>query len=144
MGDGDPGPIASQAWYVRRLQESVRAVGPDKAIATIANYGYNWSPGHPAEALTVEEAWLTARESEAMPRFDPASGNLTFDYEEDDGQAHHVWFLDAASAWNELRAAHIMGVAGVSLWYLGSEDPGIWADFASFQSRPAARPLGRR
>ncbi len=27
-----------------------------------------------------------------------------------------------------------MGVAGVSLWYLGSEDPGIWRDFAGFQS----------
>jgi cellulose synthase/poly-beta-1,6-N-acetylglucosamine synthase-like glycosyltransferase/peptidoglycan/xylan/chitin deacetylase (PgdA/CDA1 family) len=131
-GAGDPGPIASQGWYVRRLQEAVRAVGADKAVATIANYGYNWSPGQPASALTVEEAWLTARESEAMPRFDPASGNAAFDYDEDDGQTHHVWFLDAASAWNELRAAHVEGVAGVSLWRLGSEDPGIWADFAAF------------
>jgi cellulose synthase/poly-beta-1,6-N-acetylglucosamine synthase-like glycosyltransferase/peptidoglycan/xylan/chitin deacetylase (PgdA/CDA1 family)/spore germination protein YaaH len=131
-GNGDPGPIASQGWYVRRLQEAVRAVGADKAVATIANYGYNWSPGQPAEALTVEEAWLTARESEAMPRFDPVSGNAAFDYEENDGSTHHVWFLDAASAWNELRAAHIEGVAGVSLWRLGSEDPGIWADFAGF------------
>jgi len=136
-GDGDAGPIASQAWYVRRLQQAVRAVGADKAVATIANYGYNWSAGRPAEALTVEEAWLTARESEAMPRFDPASGNATFDYDEDDGQTHHVWFLDAASAWNELRAANVEGVAGVSLWRLGSEDPGIWADFAGFaQGRP--------
>ncbi|MBV9882647.1 MAG: glycosyltransferase [Sphingomonadaceae bacterium] len=136
-GEGDPGPIASQGWYVRRLQEAVRAVGADKAIATIANYGYNWAAGQPAEALTVEEAWLTARESEAMPRFDPVSGNASFDYEEEDGQTHHVWFLDAASAWNELRATHIEGVAGVSLWRLGSEDPGIWADFASFnQGQP--------
>lgn len=131
---GDAGPIASQAWYVRRLLDSVRAVGPDKAIATIANYGFDWAPGHDAEALTVEEAWLTAHDSEALPRFDPASGNLTFDYEEEDGQEHHVWFLDAATAWNQLRAAHILGVAGVSLWYMGSEDPGIWRDFASFQS----------
>jgi len=129
--DGDPGPIASQGWYVGRLREALRAVGPDKAVATIANYGYNWSPGQPAEALTVEEAWRTAHESDAMPRFDPASGNATFDYEEDDGQTHHVWFLDAASAWNELLAAHVAGVAGVSLWRLGSEDPGIWADFAN-------------
>ena len=131
---GDAGPIASQAWFVRRLQESVRAVGSDKAIATIANYGFDWAPGHDGEKLTVEEAWLSARDSETVPRFDPVSGNLTFDYEEEDGQEHHVWFLDAATAWNELRAAHIMGVAGVSLWYLGSEDPGIWRDFAGFQT----------
>jgi cellulose synthase/poly-beta-1,6-N-acetylglucosamine synthase-like glycosyltransferase/peptidoglycan/xylan/chitin deacetylase (PgdA/CDA1 family)/spore germination protein YaaH len=129
---GDAGPIASQAWFVRRLQESVRAVGADKAVATIANYGFDWSPGHEAQALTVEEAWQTAHESDTLPRFDAASGNPTFDYEEEDGQAHHVWFLDAASAWNQLRAAHIEGVAGVSLWRLGSEDPGVWADLANF------------
>ena len=132
-GAGDPGPIASQGWYVRRLQEAVRAVGADRAVATIANYGYNWGTrGQPAEALTVEEAWRTALESDAIPRFDPVSGNSAFDYEEDDGQTHHVWFLDAASAWNELRAAHVEGAAGISLWRLGSEDPGIWADLASF------------
>ena len=44
-----------------------------------------------------------------MPRFDPASGNATFDYEDEDGDAHHVWMLDAASAWNQLRAAHVDG-----------------------------------
>ena len=83
---GDPGPIASQGWFVRRLQEAVRQIGPDKAIATIANYGYDWSPGRPAEALTVEEAWLAARDSEAPIRFDPASGNAAFDYDEDGGR----------------------------------------------------------
>ena len=53
---GDPGPIASQGWFVQRLQEAIRQTGRDKAIATIANYGYDWTPGHPAEALSVEEA----------------------------------------------------------------------------------------
>ncbi|MBV8778336.1 MAG: polysaccharide deacetylase, partial [Alphaproteobacteria bacterium] len=56
-GEGDPGPVASQGWYVHQLQAAVHAVGTDKAIATIANYGYNWTQGQPATALTVEEAW---------------------------------------------------------------------------------------
>ncbi len=132
-GAGDPGPIASQPWFVQHLRDAVRQVGRDKAIATFANYGYDWStPGQPAQAMTVEEAWQAARDSGIMPRFDPLSGNSTFDYQEDDGQAHQVWFLDAASAWNELRAAQYVGVSGVSLWYLGSEDPGLWRVFASF------------
>src|SRR6185436_14029429 len=101
---GDAGPIASQAWFVRRLQDAVRLVGPGKAIVAVANYGYDWAPGRPAEALTVEEAWLSARDSQAAIRFDPASGNSRFDYEED-GIPHQVWLLDAASAWNQLRAA---------------------------------------
>jgi cellulose synthase/poly-beta-1,6-N-acetylglucosamine synthase-like glycosyltransferase/peptidoglycan/xylan/chitin deacetylase (PgdA/CDA1 family)/spore germination protein YaaH len=134
---GDPGPIASQGWFVQRLQEAIRQTGRDKAIATIANYGYDWTPGHTAEALSIEEAWLSARDSQSPIRFDPVSGNATFDYDED-GAPHHVWLLDAASAWNQLRAAHMEGVAGVALWRLGSEDPGLWRAFATFaqQSTP--------
>ena len=127
---GDPGPIASQPWFVQKLQEAVRSVGPDKAIAAIGNYGYDWSAGHPASALSVEEAWLSAHDSDAQIRFDRASGNSTFDYEEN-GKAHHVWMLDAASAWNQLRAARLEGVAGVALWRLGSEDPGFWKAIAA-------------
>ncbi|HEY0412852.1 MAG TPA: glycosyltransferase [Allosphingosinicella sp.] len=129
---GDPGPIASQAWFVQRLQEAVRAVSPDKAVAAIANYGYDWAEGRRAEALTVEEAWLSAHDSDAPIRFDLASGNATFDYEDETGTPHHVWITDAASGWNQLRAARLEGVGGIALWRLGSEDPGFWADLAHF------------
>jgi cellulose synthase/poly-beta-1,6-N-acetylglucosamine synthase-like glycosyltransferase/spore germination protein YaaH/peptidoglycan/xylan/chitin deacetylase (PgdA/CDA1 family) len=128
---GDPGPIASQAWFVAHLEEAVRQVGADKAIAAIGNYGYDWTEGKKgAAALTAGDAWLASHDSQAPIRFDAASGNATFDYEEG-GKAHHVWLLDAASAWNQLRAAHIEGVRGIALWRLGSEDPGIWKDFAA-------------
>jgi cellulose synthase/poly-beta-1,6-N-acetylglucosamine synthase-like glycosyltransferase/peptidoglycan/xylan/chitin deacetylase (PgdA/CDA1 family)/spore germination protein YaaH len=131
---GEPGPIASQEWFVQRLQEAVRQVGPDKAMAVIGNYGYDWAPGQPAEVLTVEEAWLSAHDSETTIRFDRASGNSYFDYEED-GKAHHVWLLDAASGWNQLRAVQTEGVAGVALWHLGSEDPGMWKALAGMARR---------
>ncbi len=137
---GDPGPIASQAWFAQRLQQAIRQTGADKAIATIANYGYDWTPGRPAEALSVEEAWLSARDSQAPIRFDAASGNATFDYDED-GAPHHVWLLDAASGWNQLRAAHLEGAAGVALWRLGSEDPGLWRAFATFAQQDAPPDL---
>ena len=138
---GDAGPIASQSWFVNHLQRSVREVGADKAIATVANYGYDWVPGHPAEALTVEEAWLAAHDSQAPIRFDAASGNAHFDYE-DDGVPHHVWLLDAASGWNQLRAAHLEGVSGVALWRLGSEDPSVWNALRGF-NRAATPDLSR-
>jgi len=131
---GDPGPIASQAWFVAKLEEAVRQVGPDKAIAAIGNYGYDWEEGKKgAAALTAGDAWLASHDSQAPIRFDPVSGNSTFDYEEG-GKVHHVWLLDAASAWNQLRAIHVEGVRGVALWRLGSEDPGIWKAFAAITS----------
>jgi cellulose synthase/poly-beta-1,6-N-acetylglucosamine synthase-like glycosyltransferase/peptidoglycan/xylan/chitin deacetylase (PgdA/CDA1 family)/spore germination protein YaaH len=129
---GDPGPVASQTWFVQRLVEAVRAVGPNKAIAAIANYGFDWAKGQTTESLAIEEAWLSAHDSEAQIRFDPVSGNETFDYDDENGTTHHVWMADAATAWNQLRAARLEGVSGVALWRLGSEDPGVWTDLDAF------------
>ncbi|WP_293883179.1 glycosyltransferase [Sphingomonas sp.] len=126
------GPIASQMWFVNHLKNALRQVPADKAIVAIGNYGYDWHDGT-AENLTDEEAWLAANDSDAKVTFDRASGNSTFSYEEN-GSVHTIWMLDAASAWNQLRAADSVGVAGVALWRLGSEDPGVWPAFASFQS----------
>ncbi|PZO89516.1 MAG: polysaccharide deacetylase [Sphingomonas sanxanigenens] len=126
---GEPGPIASQPWFVEQLRASVKAIGPAKAIMAIGSYAYDWHGD--ADALSVEEAWLAAHDSDATIKFDQASGNATFSYEEG-GVAHHVWILDAASAWNQLRATRMAGVGGISLWRLGSEDPGIWPVIAAY------------
>jgi len=129
---GDAGPLASQPWFVQRLRETIAAVGRDKAIVAIGNYAYDWKDGQTdADSLTDEEAWLIAHDSEAQARFDPVSGNATFDYEDEDGARHHVWMLDAASGWNQLRAVKAIGASGVALWRLGGEDPGMWDVFAA-------------
>ena len=134
--EGEAGPIASQRWFVDRMREAVSAIGPAKSIMAIANYGYDWEKGN-AEAgiVSVEEAWLTAHDSQTKIHFDPDSGNSTFAYADDDGHSHIVWFLDAASGWNQLRAADAAGVSAVALWRLGSEDPGIWDAFKTFESK---------
>ena len=123
---GDPaGPIASQSWFVANLKTALKQVPADRAIVAIGNYGYDWH-GSTTDNMTDEEAWLAANDSDARPIFDARSGNTTFSYQEEDGEVHTIWMLDAASAWNQLRAAHAMGVGGYALWRLGSEDPGYW------------------
>jgi cellulose synthase/poly-beta-1,6-N-acetylglucosamine synthase-like glycosyltransferase/peptidoglycan/xylan/chitin deacetylase (PgdA/CDA1 family)/spore germination protein YaaH len=132
--NGDAGPIASQPWFVQHLRSAMAQVGRDKAIVAIGSYAYDWADGgHDADARTMQEAWLTAHDNNAVTRFDPASGNATFDYNDDDGSLRHVWMLDAASAWNQLRAVKLSGASGVALWRLGSEDPGIWDDFRAIR-----------
>ena len=44
--------------------------------------------------------WFEEICSSTLVLFDKASGNSTFTYEEN-GAAHTVWLLDAASAWNQ-------------------------------------------
>ena len=130
-----PGPIASQTWFVQQMRAAVRQIGPAKAIVAIANYAYDWPRKGAADELSVEEAWLHAHDNGSKIQFDPVSGNSTFSYAEDDGTPRRVWMLDAASAWNQLRAADTAGVSAVALWRLGYEDPGIWDAFRSFESR---------
>lgn len=134
-----PGPIAGQDWFVRQLDTAIRAVPADRLIVGIAGYAYDWTAPGSASPLSIEEAWLIAHDSETPIRFDKASGNAGFAYAEN-GVAHNVWMADAASAWNELRAADMKGVAGVALWRLGSEDSGYWKALAASQRRAGAQP----
>lgn len=138
---GESGPIAGQTWFVAQLRRAIAAVGRDRLIVAVGNYAYDWH-NNQAEALTIEEAWLAAHDSGAAISFDPVSGNAGFAYQDDtnrDDRGHHdVWMLDAASGWNQLRAAHALGVDAVALWRLGSEDPGIWNALAHF--RTGGRP----
>lgn len=127
-----PGPIASQGWFVANLKAVLAKVPRDKAIVAIGNYAYDWHDGV-ADTMTVEEAWLAAHDSDAKVMFDKASGNASFSYEEK-GSVHQIWLLDAASAWNQLRAADRMGVAGVALWRLGAEDVGTWDVLRRYRS----------
>ena len=132
---GAPGPIASQGWFIDRMREAVAQIGPAKAIVAIGGYAYDWPAKGPGESTSVEQAWLNAHDSNAQIHFDAASGNSTYAYTDDDGVAHTVWLLDAASGWNQLRAADAIGVAGVALWRLGFEDPGVWAALGAFETR---------
>jgi cellulose synthase/poly-beta-1,6-N-acetylglucosamine synthase-like glycosyltransferase/peptidoglycan/xylan/chitin deacetylase (PgdA/CDA1 family)/spore germination protein YaaH len=125
---GAPGPIASQPWFVQTLAADLRKVPLGKVAVGIGSYGYDW-PGHgAARAISVEEAMESAHDSSTSPIFDAASGNPGFSYEED-GIAHQVWMLDAATAANQMRAARALGVTSFGLWRLGAEDPSVWQIF---------------
>ncbi|EXI81787.1 MAG: Poly-beta-1,6-N-acetyl-D-glucosamine synthase [Candidatus Accumulibacter appositus] len=138
--DGTPGPIASLPWFARVLRARQRDIPAEKMIVAIGNYAYDWGPpGHPAEERTFEEAVLTAKESEARLQLDPASLNPTFAYADDDGRLHHVWLLDAVSAFNQLLALRSLQPRGVALWRLGSEDPALWKIFGRKGALDAAR-----
>jgi cellulose synthase/poly-beta-1,6-N-acetylglucosamine synthase-like glycosyltransferase/peptidoglycan/xylan/chitin deacetylase (PgdA/CDA1 family)/spore germination protein YaaH len=133
---GTAGPVASQKWFVQNLVQAKKKIPQEKLICAIANYGYDWvqKPSKaklPAdEKLTtnasVQEAWLAARDSDEDVDFDYDSQNPHFSYLDEHEHRHDVWFLDAASAWNEMRAAQELGIRTFALWRLGSEDRSLW------------------
>ncbi len=133
QSSGSPGPIASQDWFTANLQQATKDIPKGKIICAIGNYGYDWAmPAEGSQVLTVDtnnvqEAWLHARESESDVVLEPDSLNPHFAYAEDSGVRHEVWFLDAVTALNQMRAARTVGIRTFALWRLGSEDRSLWA-----------------
>ena len=130
-----PGPVASQDWFVDNLDSAVEEIPKEKLICAIGNYGYDWAerpkegklpPGEADKSVSVQEAWLGARDSEEDIDFDGDALNPHFSYEDDDHFRHDVWYLDAVTALNEMRAAQTVGIQTFALWRLGSEDRSLW------------------
>lgn len=131
FGGGDPGPIASQEWFTRNLQNALREIPKEKLICAIGSYGYDWQVGvknssKPPER-SVQEAWLDAKDSESQVEFDADSLNPHFSYLDESNKRHDVWFLDGVTVLNEMRAARNLGIQTFALWRLGSEDRSMWA-----------------
>ncbi|MBV8855445.1 MAG: glycosyltransferase [Acidobacteria bacterium] len=137
-----PGSIAGQQWFERTLARRMSELDPAKTIVAIGNYGYDWSDAEEeASEVTFQEAVLSARDSEAEIKFDKATRNPYFSYEEEDGSHHTVWFLDAVSAYDQMRVVGAYRPAGIALWRLGSEDPSLWSVFGSQANADSADGL---
>ncbi|HWB33241.1 MAG TPA: glycosyltransferase [Acidobacteriaceae bacterium] len=138
-----PGPIAAQDWFVENLKNVLKVVPKEKAICAIGSYGYDWTTTIPppvkrgrkqqepktlnVQEISTQEAWQAAVDSEAEVQLDSDSLNAHFAYDDDDAHVRHqVWFLDAVTVLNEMRAARALGIETFALWRLGQEDNSLW------------------
>ncbi len=106
-GGGIAGPVAAQDWFTSNLSQAKKLIPIDKLICAIANYGYDWvqKPKRgklPADEhdvnVTVQQAWLAARDSEADVNFDDDSMNPHVTYLDEHNLQHDIWFLDGVTA----------------------------------------------
>ena len=141
----DPGPIASQEWFIGNLTRVLKVVPKEKLICAVGNYGYDWTLSNPppakkgsskkpakpqvlnTEDFAVSEAWQRASDAEVDLDLDYDTLNPHFEYmDEDTNQRHVVWFLDGVTMLNELRGARQLGLSTFALWRLGYEDSSMW------------------
>jgi cellulose synthase/poly-beta-1,6-N-acetylglucosamine synthase-like glycosyltransferase/peptidoglycan/xylan/chitin deacetylase (PgdA/CDA1 family)/spore germination protein YaaH len=132
---GTPGPVASQDWFVENIQAAQKLIPQEKLICALGNYGYDWvhkprkgklPPGLKDTNVTVQEAWLAARDSDEDVDFDGDSLNPDLSYLDEHNLQHDIWFLDAVTALNQMRAANALGINTFALWRLGAEDLALW------------------
>lgn len=139
----ESGSIASQGWYESLLAKRMAELNPAKTLIALGNYGYNWMAGSDAKEVSFQQALIDARDSDAKIEFDPDKRNPHYEYDEEDQTHHTVWFLDAVTAFNQMRAASGYHPGGFALWRLGSEDPSVWTIFGTNQPNPAPDALHR-
>jgi cellulose synthase/poly-beta-1,6-N-acetylglucosamine synthase-like glycosyltransferase/peptidoglycan/xylan/chitin deacetylase (PgdA/CDA1 family)/spore germination protein YaaH len=142
----DPGPIASQEWFIGNLTRVLKVVPKEKIICAVGNYGYDWTLSIPTapkkgshrkipkpqvlytEDLHVSEAWQRASDADADLDLEDDSLNPHYEYiDEDTNQRHVVWFLDGVTMLNEMRGARQLGLSTFALWRLGMEDNSLWS-----------------
>ena len=134
QSESKAGPVASQTFFVSNIQKALKIIPHDKLIVAIGNYGYEWGD-KPIECpegnralvcnLSVQDAWIRSSESETTVELDPDSLNPHIAFDEE-GTNHQIWFLDAVTATNQMRAARDLGIRTFALWRLGSEDRSLW------------------
>lgn len=122
-----PGPICPTTWIERVMNYAVTTMPASKLQIGIPFYGYDW----PANGGTVRSVtWATAQSRLARStggmRFDATLGETTFDYVDDAGVSHTVWFQDARAIAAKSEMARQFGCAGISIWALGNESQTFW------------------
>ncbi|MES2310384.1 MAG: glycosyltransferase [Verrucomicrobiota bacterium] len=121
------GPVASQNWFEGWLRVLMGYGDPHQWVIALGNYGYDWTSGHAkAETIAFGDIMSRARASKVTKILNqPPTRNGTFTYQDGD-VSHEVWFLDALTFANQLKAAREFGVGGEALFRLGTEDPHLW------------------
>jgi cellulose synthase/poly-beta-1,6-N-acetylglucosamine synthase-like glycosyltransferase/spore germination protein YaaH/peptidoglycan/xylan/chitin deacetylase (PgdA/CDA1 family) len=126
---GDPGPVASQQFYADRARAIAAIVPREKLVLMVGAYGYDWNDRTgkiTGDEVTYQDVIRDVRDSGAVMRMDRTSLNPVATYESSDSTDHEIWYLDGITAYNQMKVAQSLGVAGISFWRLGSEDPSLW------------------
>ena len=126
-GGGEPGPAAAQDWFETTLAKRMETLDPAKTVLALGAYGYDWTlkgpkNGAAAETILFNEATQKAHDAEAQVEMEENSLNPTFGYQDDAGLKHVVWFLDAATLFNQIKVADGFRPLGYALWRMGGED----------------------
>ena len=106
---------------VRKVLNYATSVIPsEKILMGMPNYGYDWTlpfvKGSTARILTNDGAVLLAAKVGSNIRYDNVSQAPFFNYYDNNGKRHEVWFDDARSIEARLQLVDIYDLGGVSYW----------------------------
>lgn len=128
---GEPGPVASEDWFEKKLQQLAKVLPLNKTVIGFGNYGYDWVIGaRGSNEVGYDDVIAAAQQNNAPLVWDETMQSPVLRYGAG-GEKHEVWFLDAVTALNQIQAVGDSGFRGIALWRMGAEDPELWTVLAS-------------
>lgn len=127
----DPGANAEIGW-VRSVLEYARSQGVPmkKILLGIPIDGYDWANNHgewhEASGVDYQSALALAKEKNVKLQYDAQVEAPYFEYVDESGVQHQVWFEDARSFKPKYELAKEFGVGGLLPWKFGAEDERIY------------------
>lgn len=103
------------------LDYGITQIPPNKILMGIPNYGYDWTLPFvqgvsEAENISNPEAVARAARFGAQIQFDETAQTPFYEYTDNQGRQHVVWFEDERSLRAKLELVNEYGLAGVSFW----------------------------
>ncbi|WP_170292073.1 glycosyl hydrolase family 18 protein [Heliobacterium mobile] len=129
---GGPPLAVAPVPQVRQVLDYATTVIPaNKIMMGMPLYGYDWvlpyvPGGQWARSISPQEAIRLALRYNAAIQYDPRSQAPFFNYYDEQGREHIVWFEDARSAQAKFDLVKAYNLRGVSYWVLGGDFPQNW------------------
>lgn len=128
---GGPAMAVSPIGPVRNVLEYAISEMPASKILMGQNlYGYDWTlpfvQGTTARALSPQQAIELAAENNVAIQYDERAQAPFYNYTDNEGKKHEVWFEDARSIQAKFNLMKELGIRGMSYWKLGLSFPQNW------------------
>lgn len=117
---GAPQAIAPYNEVREVISYAVTRIAPNKILMGVPNYAYDWtlpfSTGDSAETLTNNQAIDRAIQYGANIEWDDKAKSPYYNYIDNNGKTHVVWFEDARSYQAKTDIVRDYHLAGMSIW----------------------------
>ena len=127
---GPPQAVAPIDQVERVLKYAVSVIPSQKILMGMPNYGYDWTlpyrPGTRATSLSNLQAVNLSINKGATIYFDRTAQAPYFNYYDENGQRHVVWFDDARSITARLKLVEKYNLGGVSYWTINRLYRTLW------------------
>ncbi|KIL42697.1 glycosyl hydrolase family 18 protein [Jeotgalibacillus soli] len=121
-GASEPGPVAPINEVRNTIQYALNQMPREKILLGVPLYGYNWTlpyqPGTVAPGISNLEATRLAMRYQSPIQYSEEYQSPFFEYVDDQGQRHIVWFEDARSIARKMLLVREYRLEGLGAWQL--------------------------